>query len=267
MQCDHCNAACSRRAHNCGRCGAELGEAAQVQPHGDTSAAILLPSSRAVPPPRPLWKLLVPTAALLLVAVTVVLLVWKKDQKLVVAGHSWRRTVSIERFAPVMQSAWCNELPSGASDVTRRSEQRGTKQVADGEDCQIRKKDRGDGTFEEERACTPRFKQEPVFEQKCEFSILKWSSVRQEIAQAERGDAPRWPSVTLARSGCSGVGCEREGARSEQYTVVFRDTRGEEYRCDLDQKAWSSYVEGQRYAGRLRALTGSLDCGSLQGAR
>jgi hypothetical protein len=63
------------------------------------------------------------------------------------------------------------------------------------------------------------------------------------------------------------LGCEREGTRSEQYTVLFRDAKGEEHRCDLDQKAWSSYVEGQRYAGKLRALTGSLDCGSLQAGR
>src|SRR5688572_6267321 len=74
MQCRYCDAASSTRAHNCGRCGAALGEGAPVQLHGDTGAAMLLPSSRATPPQRPLWKILVPTAALLLVAVTVVLL-------------------------------------------------------------------------------------------------------------------------------------------------------------------------------------------------
>jgi hypothetical protein len=267
MQCGYCGAASSRRAHNCGRCGAALVEGAEVQRHGDTGAGILLPSSPATPPPRPAWKILLPTAALLLVAVTVVLLVWKKDQTLVVAGHSWRRTVNIERFAPVTQSAWCDELPSGASDVTRRREQRGSKRVADGEDCQTRKKDRGDGTFAEERECTARFKEEPVFDQKCAFSIVKWSAVRQEVAQARGLAAPRWPTVTLARPGCSGVGCEREGARSEQYTVLFRDAKGQEYRCDLDEKAWSGYVGGRRYAGKLHALTGSLDCGSLRGGR
>lgn len=268
MQCRYCDAASSKRAHNCGRCGAAFGDGAPVQLHGDTGAAILLPSSRAVPPQRPLWKILVPTAALLLVAVTVVLLVSKKDRELVVAAQSWRRTVDVERLATVQQSAWCDELPTGASDVTRRREQRGTKRVADGEDCQTRKKDRGDGTFKEERECTPRFKEEQLFDQMCAFSLLKWSLVRQEVAQGQRGtDAPRWPTVTLARPGCSSVGCEREGARSEQYTVLFRDARGDEHRCDLDEKAWSSYADGQRYAGKLRSLTGSLDCGSLRGGR
>jgi hypothetical protein len=73
--------------------------------------------------------------------------------------------------------------------------------------------------------------------------------------------------VTLARSGCTSPGCEREGSRDETYTVVFRDAKGEEYRCDFDEKAWAGYAEGRAYAGKLRALVGSLDCGSLRGAR
>ena len=268
-QCRYCQAASSRRAHNCGRCGAPLAEGAQVQPQGETGAAISLPSSKPpVPPPRSLWKVLLPMVALLLVAVTVVVMVWKKDQKLVVAGHAWQRSVSVERFAAVPESAWCDEVPSGASEVTRRREQRGTKRVADGEDCQLRKKDRGDGTFKEERECTPRFKEEPVYDQKCAFSVVKWSSVRREAVEGSRvDDVPRWPVVTLARSGCASLGCEREGARSESYTVLFRDAQGEEYRCNFDEKVWSSYADGKRYAGKLRALVGSLDCGSLQGAR
>ncbi len=90
-----------------------------------------------------------------------------------------------------------------------------------------------------------------------------------EPTAARRGRGPKrrarhiWPAVTLASSGCRTPGCEREGARSETYTVVFKDQAGESYRCDLAQNAWSSFADGKRYSGKLRALTGSLDCDSL----
>jgi hypothetical protein len=246
-----------------------LDEGAQVQQQADTSAAIALPSSRSTSPPaRALWKILVPIVALLLVGITVVLLVWKKDQKLTVAAHTWRRTVNVESLGPVKESAWCDELPSTARELTRRKEQRGTKKIEDGEDCQTRKQDRGDGTFKEERECKPRFKEEPVYDEKCSYSIVKWQRARQEVAEGTQASAaPRWPAVTLSRSGCTSPGCEREGAREETYTVVFRDTQGEEYSCNFDEKSWASYADGQRYAGKLRALVGSLDCSSLRGPR
>lgn len=267
--CRYCGAASSKRAHNCGSCGAPLSEGAEVQQQADTGAAIALPLARSTrPPPRPLWKMLVPIGALVVVGVSVVLMVGKKDQKLTVAAHTWRRTVHVESIGPVQESAWCDELPSAAIDVTRRKEQRGTKKVEDGEDCQARKKDRGDGTFKEERECTPRFKEEPVYDQKCSYSIVKWKRVRQAVAEGTNtADAPRWPVVTLARPGCASPGCEREGSRDEVYTVVFRDAKGEEYRCDFDEKTWAGYADGGRYAGQLRALVGSLDCASLRGAR
>lgn len=271
VQCRYCSAASSQRAQHCGRCGAPLAEGAQVQQQADTGAAISLPlsvSRSTTPPPRPLWKVFVPIGALLVVGITVVMLVWKKDQKLTVAAQSWRRTVTVETFGPVKESAWCDELPSGARDVTRRKEQRGTKKVEDGEDCQTRRQDSGDGTFKEERECKPRFKEEPVFEQKCSYSIEKWQRSRQAVAEGgQADDPPHWPALRLARSGCASTGCEREGSREETYTVVFRDAQGEEYRCNFDEKSWASYADGQRYAGKLRALVGSLDCSSLRGAR
>jgi hypothetical protein len=265
-QCRYCSAASSKLAHNCGRCGAPLAEGAPVQAqlHGDTSAAISLASAHSsAPPPRPLWKILLPSAALLAIAVTVVLVVWKKEQKLVVAAHSWRRTVIVESFGPVEESAWCDEMPSGARDVSKRREQRGTKKIEDGEDCHTSKKDRGDGTFKEERECTPRFKQEPIYDQKCSYTIVKWSQSRREVAEGT-AETPRWPAVTLARSGCNEPGCEREAARDESYTVLFRDAQGEQYRCNFDEKAWASYADGASYSGKLRALVGALDCGSLR---
>jgi hypothetical protein len=198
------------------------------------------------------------------IGVVVLLLVWKREDKFVVAHHAWKRSVSVERFGPERQSSWCDRMPAIASDISRHRERRGSKQVPAGEDCRTRKKDRGDGTFVETQECAPKYRDEPVYDEKCDYAVVKWSTLRQETAEGKASDdAPRWPAVMLTRAGCTAVGCEREGARTETYTVVFQDARGEQYRCDFDQTAWSSFRDGASYSGKLRALLGSLDCSSL----
>jgi hypothetical protein len=267
-QCRYCGGASSKRAHHCGQCGAPLAEGAAVAAREALELQPLAATRTSEPPPRPLWKILVPVSALVMVAVIVLLLVWKKQQSFVVASHSWRRTIDVERFGPSRESDWCSELPAGATDVTRRRERHGTRRVADGEDCHARKQDRGDGTFKEEQVCTPRLKDEPVYEDKCEYVVFKWSKLREERREGAAVRAvPDWPVVALARAGCSLPGCEREGARAETYTVVLKDAAGETYRCDLPENAWSSLIDGKRYTGKLRALVGSLDCSSLVAVR
>ena len=270
VQCRYCGGPSSKRAHNCGQCGAPLAEGSEVQARvaPPSTPQALAGVESAAPPARAPWKIIVPIVALLAVASTVLLLVWKKEQAFVVASHSWRRSVSVERMGPAHESAWCSTLPAGASDVSRHREQHGVKQVPDGEDCKTQKKDRGDGTFKEEQACSPKYKDEPIYDDKCEYVLMKWSQARQETAEgAATAPAPHWPTVALGRTACSSLGCEREGARDESYTVVFRDEKGENYRCDLAEAAWSSFADGKRYTGKLRALVGSLDCGSLVAAR
>jgi len=230
MQCRYCAGASSKRAHNCGQCGAPLAEGGAVQPLATPPLQPLAAPGRSVPPRISPWKIVLPTLALLLVALLVLVAVWKKDGRFVVASHAWRRTINVERLGPSRESAWCSELPAAASDVSRHRERHGSHKVADGEDCHAQKKDRGDGTFKEEQVCTPRFKEEPVYDEKCEYVLVKWSQLRQEAAEGRSvGDVPRWPAVSLARAGCALPGCEREGARNERYTVLFKDERGEAY--------------------------------------
>ena len=270
VQCRYCGGPSSRRAHNCGQCGAPLAEGSPVRAQVAAQPQALLSAAAAasVPPPRALWKLVVPILALMVVAIVVLLLVWKKEQAFVVASHSWRRSVSVERLGPSRESVWCSELPASANEVTRHREQHGTKQVADGEDCKTHKKDRGDGTFKEEQVCSPKYKDQPVYEDKCDYVVVKWSQARKEIAEgAALAPAPHWPNVVLSRAACSSVGCEREGARDASYTVVFRDKKGESYQCTFAEPAWSTFPDGKRYTGKLRALVGTLDCSSLVAAR
>jgi hypothetical protein len=267
LVCRYCSAACSRRAHNCGQCGAPLSEGTAVrtvaEPEVTPLAALSAPAPTAQRS-RSAWKIIAPLAALGLLAVMAVVLLSKKERSFVVASHAWQRTIHVERFGPVRKSAWCEALPSEARDVSRHRERRGIKQVPDGEECQTKRQDRGDGTFVEKQDCRPKLKDEPIFDDKCEFAVEQWASLREVTLEGTTpAQPPRWPEPLLARAQCSQVGCEREGRREERYTLVLRDSEGERYRCDFAEPVWSRFTDGKSYQGKQRSLVGSLDCGSL----
>lgn len=199
-----------------------------------------------------------------LVGLLLVAIFWKREATLDVTAHTWERTVEVERFDVARRSAWCDELPFGAREVARHREKRSTKQVKDGETCQTRKKDRGDGTYKEVRECTPRYRDEPVMGDRCEYEITEWHPVR---TLAERGsslkDTPRWPVASLRSGTC--LGCEREGARKETYTLRFVDRRsGEEATCNLAQNRWAATPDGARFKAKVRVMTGGVDCDALE---
>jgi hypothetical protein len=75
-----------------------------------------------------------------------------------------------------------------------------------------------------------------------------------------------WPSPGISRAGTC-QGCEREGSRSETYTVVFRDAKGangSEHTCDFDQQKWAAFADGSSWKGEVRLLGNALVCDSLR---
>jgi hypothetical protein len=202
--------------------------------------------------------------ALLLIAVVLVAALWKRDASLRVAGHTWQRSVEIQRYDLARTTAWCDQRPSGGREISRHQEQRGTKKVKDGETCRTRKKDRGNGTYSEVKECTPKYRDEPVMSDRCEFEVTAWRTERTLTEKgASTSDAPRWPVVPSLRTGTC-LGCEREGARTEKYTVRFVDTASnEEATCDVPQARWSALADGSRWKAKVRVMTGGVDCDAL----
>jgi hypothetical protein len=199
--------------------------------------------------------------AVVLVAVLVAVL-WKKDAAFEVTGREWQRDIVVEVFDVTRKSAWCDERPAGAREVSRRKEPRGTTKVKDGETCQTRKKDMGNGTYKEVRECTPKYKDVPATDDRCELEVTAWKPAR-TLTEKGTNDAPKWPAVAIARPG-SCVGCEREGPRNETYTVNLRDTKsGATTSCTLPEAKWAAFAKGTRWKGQSRVLTGGVDCGAL----
>jgi len=209
---------------------------------------------------RPLFALLVLGAVL-----GAVVFWWKEDVRLDVTHLDWTRQVHIERFGSVRDSDWCSSMPGGAYDVSSSSRERSTRQVADGQDCSTSNVDQGDGTYRQERRCTTKYRDEPVYDYYCDYTVNRWTHVNDVTKSGEGGASqPIWPVVTLARPGDC-LGCERVGGRSETYSATLhRDASHDLLTCTFDQGTWATLHVGSELSGKARVLTGGIDCNSLR---
>lgn len=293
VACPACRQPMSRAAKCCTHCGSPIDRGVEVarradvvvSPYGGGSAftganafaagrygpgASPTPMSMAAVPPRtkalPIVLAVVGGIFALLVMIVLVATFWKREGVFEVTGHAWERSIAVERFDVGRRTAWCDDRPVGGRELSRHREQRSTRQIKDGETCQTRKKDQGNGTYKEARECQPRYRSEPVYSDRCEFEITEWRTAR---SLAERGssptDPPRWPAVSLVRPGTC-LGCEREGPRSEKYTLKLTDTKGSAGNvatCDLPEGRWSTFAKGTKWKGKVRVLTGGVECDAL----
>lgn len=285
--CPGCGAPSSAAATHCGACGSPLDEARaaalrQTQQAGaggfqaDSASAAdkehkaAAQAAKAPPPPPPAKKgwfgkgclMGVVVVGLALAVLCAVAALWKKEAALEVTAQTWERTVAIEEYGPKQESAWCDSVPAGADITDRREEKRSTNKVPDGESCTTKRVDNGDGTFSEKEDCQPKYREEPVYDEKCTYTVMKWAEKNKERASGKGSSpAPSWPAVRV--DGCASVGCTREGARDETYRVELKDDDGDDYECTLGQAAWERFKVGSRWKGEVGVIGDSVDCGAL----
>jgi hypothetical protein len=258
------NGAAASFCQNCGN-PKEGNANAALQADRVLKEGALLPAPSSGPPPKkPMSKLpiLIGAGVLVVGVVVAALLLIKKDATVDVTGHVWSRSIAIERFDAVRDSAWCDSLPGGAYSVSRSREVRSHRQIADGQDCHDRQVDRGDGTFVVKTECKTKYRDEPVYDDKCSFLVDRWAKVRDEVARGGLAQQPAWPALRLASG--SGRGAEREGGRSERYTLQLRDAKtGKVHECDYPEPKWRSVADRSRHTIKVR-LVGSAVCESLK---
>lgn len=266
--CPACSTANGAKAKHCRHCGSPMDGSGQVKRLADQVDGRTAPAPAAPAPPvakkRSPLLFVLGGLATLFCGVCGVATFWTKPAKATVSGHTWERTIDIERFGPTSDSTWCDSLPSGAYDVSKSRKQRSTNKVPDGETCTTRNVDRGDGTFERKQECRPKYKEEPVYDDHCSFKVDRWAKHRSVKAEGTRADEPRWPALTGLKAG-SVVGSEREGARREVFTVELKGPKGERWSCDVGQGSWSSLQPGSSHDVQVRVLTGGVDCSTLGG--
>jgi hypothetical protein len=268
--CAACSTPCGAAASFCANCGNPRDGNAAVATKADRivrDGAVVEPSPAArvtassSPAGSGWWKGVLAVGALGVV-VFLVLFLWKTDATVDVTAHRWTREIDVERFDAVHEEAWCDSLPAGATNVSRQRAVRTTKKVQVGEDCHDRNVDRGDGTFVVKKECTPQYRDEPVYDDRCAFDVDRWHIVRTAKAAGGWSPAPSWPEVRSIAS--AGRGAERAGARRERDVLELRDAKtGKTHECAYVEERWRSVSDGSRHTIQVRGVGGPL-CDSLR---
>jgi len=248
--CPACSAPMGAAANNCAQCGAPLDGSSEVR----GVAAPVAPAR----PRRRIWPYVLAAIAVIVVAIWW-FFIRTTEATLAVTGHRWKRAVAVEKYGDWPREAWRNEVPAAASSpVLCTSRQRSTRQVPDGESCHTERVDRKDGTFEQVKKCSPKYRSEPVMDDWCSFSVRAWQKV-DEVAASGNGLAAIWPAAAPAADVQPVVGATRGGARSETFTLDF----GDGHTCDVSEAVWRKYADGAKVKLEVRARSGKVVCSSL----
>lgn len=142
--------------------------------------------------------------------------------------RSWRLEIVVERLRAETGTDWCDELPPGAFDVTRR------------------------------RMADPTGKRTEPGDH-CRYSVLAWR--RSWIVKNEGGpdDRPEWPSPPLRLAPPGQPGSERLGQRDAYYEIELSDGGDHLWTCRLDPAQWRTLRVGQRFRVPVDRF-GTADC-------
>lgn len=182
-----------------------------------------------------------------------------------VQAAAWERVIEIQEFRALTDEAWRDQVPAGAYSLSCRERQRDTRRVEAGSHEECSDVDQGDGTFRRECRTVIDYRDEPVYDSYCRYTVNRWVSSRTVSAAGEADESPpAWPLFQLnAGSGADRLGAEREGERREVYRVVI-EANGERHTCEVpDLATWQQYTEGQAVDLKL-TITGAVDCASLR---
>jgi hypothetical protein len=262
-RCAACETPNSRAADFCVNCGNHRDGNADVKRVVDAPAPAPVVATTA--PSKRRWPVLLGAAVVGLVVFALVAAFWKRDVQVRVESHSWSRSIDVERLDPRHESAWCDSMPGDAYSVSRSREVRSHRQIPDGETCTTSRVDDGDGTFHTEKKCSTKYRSEPVYSDKCHYTVDRWGVARTLRSGGGLQQARVWPTVSLGRTG-SCRGCEREGPRREVLTVALRDSREAQktWSCDVDEARWKQLRDGEVRPMKVRVIGGGADCGSLR---
>jgi hypothetical protein len=248
--CPSCQAPMGAQANNCTHCGSGMDGAGEVK-------GVVTPVKPK--PKRKLWPILVVLGVIVLLIVAIwYFFLRTKAAQMTVTAHRWERAIGVDEYNDIQEEAWKNEVPSDARMVTCHREQRSTKQVQDGEECHIEKVDKKDGTFEELKKCKPKYRSEPVEDDKCRFTVRRWKQI-DTVKVTGTGLTPAWPTQgvpppTVAET----IGAKRAGKKTEKLIIDFGKQN-----CEVKDGTWRKYVDGKGYKLEVRARSGDIVCDSL----
>jgi len=185
----------------------------------------------------------------------------EEEKKVTVSGHSWSRSIEVEKYKLVTKENWQDRVPTNGKIQSCKNKKRDTKKIEDGEECSTIKKDNGDGTYNESETCETKYKTVPIYDDWCKYEIKKWTVVRTET---ETGNdlQPSWPTVSMRTCDMVALNCEREGKRKSVYSVLLKDEKNKIHDCSFEENKWKEIQEGNSKTMSFGSVTGLIDCDS-----
>lgn len=188
------------------------------------------------------------------------------EHTVVVMEKTWSRSVDVEEYRSVSDTDWCSNMPSDAYAVSSFRDVRSHRQVADGQTCSTSRHDRGDGSYRTERVCHTKYRSEPVYDNRCRYSVNRWRFNNSELASGSGTSVPKDPEVNhLMLDSNNRLGNKRLGSRSSSYKVIFNyqdDDKVVKDSCGYNQLTWSKFDLKRQYNGKVRMI-GGLICNEI----
>ena len=155
-----------------------------------------------------------------------------------VSNTHWQLSIDILEKQPVKKSAWSEQVPSEAKDVSCRDEYKETSSIPAPKSTEVCGTpytiDTGSGAGKVVQDCEYR-----IYASYCNFSVLDWTVVNTAVAQGS-DNTPRWPLANLQAG-------QQEGNRHEAYQVTF-DVDGQTYAyTPVDQAEYSQFDFGSQW--------------------
>ena len=173
-----------------------------------------------------------------------------KEQVGIVQSVQWERSVEVAEQRPVEYEDWEDQVPTGGVLGTCQQKYRTTQsEPAPGaeEVCGTPYiVDQGSGVGKVVQDCEYR-----IYDDWCTYTQLDWVVVESPSLQGNDLN-PEWPLVSLAKD-------QREGDRSESYTVVFQ-SNGERYTYSVDNpEEFPQYTPGSQWVLKVNTFGGVTD--------
>ena len=263
--CAYCDSPNAAAASFCSNCGASKDGTKTV-----TAIADPLDVTQQLPPeevkPSRRWWYAIIFAAFVLIAGIVGLFASKKEIVTHVTQTQWQRSIEVERFTAVSDSAWCEAMPSSAYAVSHGQEIRSHRQVADGQVCKEKRVDKADGTFVKRKECSTKYREEPVYDDKCHYMIDRWHVARTLKTGGDASQLPAWPTTETIRRASQSLtgrlGDERLGQRHEDYAVTLSDG-SKTWHCNVQEELWTRLKPSTAVAVKVRSIGGAA-CDSIE---
>lgn len=147
------------------------------------------------------------------------------------AAKTWRLDIEIEKLLEEGESSWCDEMPAGASKISRRlmTDPAGLRAAPS---------------------------------EHCRFSLPQWRTLRMARAEGAWPAPPLWPEPKLNGLAADQLGAERAGKREAFYELQLRADDGQTWACRLPLAVWQAHSLGAHYRLQVDRF-GVADCASL----